>query len=182
MAQSLRAKPEPGAAPAPGWQPAVVALALSGLALAGCGHAAATDTTSAAGMGVCDNASQVDRLTIDRVNAFPHNHLRFSFPAQVTASSARRAQAVAHALCSLPPMPSGTMSCGADLGVSYRLHVAAGPGRIWLVTVAAGGCEEVSGLGQIRWVARTPAFWGTLGQAAGIAHVSSATFAGTLPS
>lgn len=174
MAQFLHAKP----GPALGWLPAAAALALSGIALAGCGHAAATDT----GTGVCAYVSRIDRLTIHRVNGFPQNHLHFTVPAHVTVSSARQAQAVARALCSLPAMPSGPMSCGSDLGVSYRLHFATSARKLPLVKVGAGGCDGVSGLGQTRWTARTPSFWGVLGRAAGIDHASFTTFGGTFPS
>jgi hypothetical protein len=150
--------------------------------LAGCGHAAATDTTGAAGTGVCANAGQISRLLIDRANSFPQNHLHFSFPAQVTATSAHQAQAVAHALCALPPMPHGYMSCGLDWGVSYRLHFATSGGRLSPVKVDPGGCQEAYGLGAARWIARSPALWGILGKAAGIGHASAATFAGIPPS
>jgi hypothetical protein len=174
MAGYLRSGP----GPARGWLSMAAVLAFGCAALAGCGHAAATDTTGAAGTGVCAKAGQVDRLTIDRANSFPQNHLRFAFPAQVTAASAHQAQAVAHALCALPPMPRGPMGCPVDLGVSYRLRFAASRGMLSPVKVDPGGCQEVYGLGQIRWVARSAAFWGILGKAAGINHASSATFAG----
>lgn len=156
MAGYLRAGP--GAAR--GWLPAVAALALACVALAGCGHAVATDTTGPAGTGVCANAGQVDRLTIDRVSSFPQNHLHFSFPAQVTATSPHQAQAVARALCALPPMPHGPMSCPGDWGVSYRLHFATSRGGLSPVKVDPGGCQEVYGLAPARWIARSPAFWG----------------------
>jgi len=165
-----------GSGHALGWLPAVVALACA--ALAGCGQAAASHT-AAAGTTVCADAAHVDRLAISRTSTNPGH---FTFPARVTVSAPRQARAVAHALCALPTMPSGTISCPADLGISYGLRFAAGGHRLPPVTVQATGCQRVSGLGRTRWTARSPAFWGVLGAAAGIHPASYQTFRGTIAS
>jgi hypothetical protein len=135
-------------------------------------------------MTVCAHAGDVDRLTIRRVNSFPRNHVYFSFPAQVTVTSAPRAQAVAQALCALPAMPAGTFNCAMDWGISYRLTFTAGGRKLRPVTVDATGCEQVTGLGPaspVRWTARSPAFWSVLATAAGLGPADQATFAGTPP-
>jgi hypothetical protein len=119
-------------------------------------------------------------LTINRVNLFPQNHEHFSFPAQVTVTDAAEAQAVARALCALAPMPRGPILCPIDWGVSYRLLFAAGGGRLWQVKVDASGCQEVSGVSPARWIAGSTAFWSVLGNAVGLSHASSVTFAGTI--
>ena len=67
---------------------------------------------------------------IHRINGLPQNHERFSFPARITVTSARRSQSVAQALCALPVMPSGTFACPADWAISYRLVFTGRAGRL----------------------------------------------------
>jgi hypothetical protein len=161
------------------WLPAAAALACA--TLAGCGQATATNITAtgttAAGTTVCDDVAHVDRLAIGRHSVNP---VRFIFPAEITIADARQAQAVARALCTLPAMPSGAINCPADLGISYRLRFGGGRGRLPPVTVQATGCQEVHGLGRVRSTARSPAFWGVLGKAAGVRPASHQTFIGTI--
>jgi hypothetical protein len=115
-------------------------------------------------MTVCGHAGHVrhvDRLTIGRVNLYPQNHVHFTFPAHLTVTSARRSQAVARALCTLPAVPAGSFNCPADLGISYVLTFTAGDSKLAPVTVDAAGCQEVDGLGPVpglspaRWTTRT---------------------------
>ena len=155
--------------------PAVAALACA--ALTGCGSPVAAKDAPAAAT-VCAHAGGVNRLTIGRVNFFPQNHEYFSFPAKVTVTGARRTQAVAQALCTLPAMPAGTFSCPMDWGITYRLIFTAGDSTLAPVTVDATGCQQVTGLGPVRWIARSPAFWSVLATAAGI-PADQATFGGT---
>ena len=156
--------------------PAVAALAC--IVLAGCGHAAASDTTSGAGTAVCTNATRIDRLTIDRLNPL-HQNFHFAVPAQITVTDAHRAQAVARALCALPPMGHGVYNCPADWGIRYQLRFAARHHWFRPVTVDATGCRTVTGLGPARWIIGVSGFWTALGNAAGLGHASLATFAGT---
>jgi hypothetical protein len=165
-----------GSGRARGWLPAVAALAC--IVLAGCGQAGASDTTSGAGTAVCTNAAHVDRLAIDRLNPL-HQNFRFAVPAQITVTDAHRAQAVARALCALPPVGHGVYNCPADWGIRYQLRFAVG--RHWFrpVTVDATGCRTVTGLGPARWIPGVSGFWRVLGKAAGLSHAGLATFAGT---
>jgi hypothetical protein len=165
-----------GSGQALGWLPVVAALACA--TLAGCGQAAASHT-AATGTTVCAEAGHVDHLAISRASVNPG---RFTFPAEITVSSPRQAQAVARALCALPVMPSGAINCPADVGISYRLRFAAGGRRLPPVKVQATGCQQVSGLGQTRWIARSPAFWAVLAQAAGVRPARYLTFRGTIGS
>jgi hypothetical protein len=158
--------------------PAVAALVCA--ALAGCGSTASAKDAPA-GMTVCAHAGDVGRLTIGRVSSFPQNHVQFSFPAQVTVTGAHRSRAVAQALCTLPAMPAGTFSCPADWGIDYRLVFTAGGSKLAPVTVDATGCEQVTGLGLVRWIALSPAFWSVLATAAGIGPADQTTFGGTPP-
>jgi hypothetical protein len=159
-----------------GWLSAVAALV--GLVLAGCGHAAASDTTAGTGTAACANTRQIDRLTIDRLNVL-HQNFRFSVPAQITVTDAYQAQAVARALCALPPLGHGVYNCPADWGIRYRLRFAARHHWFQPVTVDATGCRMVTGLGPVRLISGAFGFWSVLGKAAGLGHASLATFAGT---
>jgi len=132
-------------------------------------------------LSVCAHAADVDRLTIGRVNYFPQNHVYFSFPAQVTVTDVHRSQAVAQALCQLPAMPAGVFSCPMDWGINYRLIFTAADNKLAPVTVDATGCQQVTGLGPVRWIVRSPAFWSVLATAAGIGPADQTTFAGTPP-
>jgi len=147
------------------------------MVLAGCGHAAASGTTGTASTAVCANAARVGRLAIDRLNLL--HQRRFSFPAQITITDARNAQAVARALCALPPVGHRTFSCPADWGIRYRLRFAVRPHWLRPVTAAATGCTLVTGLGSVRWMPHLYGFWRVLGKAAGLGHASFTTFAGT---
>jgi hypothetical protein len=152
----------------------VVALVCS--ALAACGSTVGTGTT---GSSLCGNADRVDRLVVKRANLIRQNHLHFTFPAKVTVSDSAKARSVAQAVCALPPMPSGSFSCGADMGIVYRLTFTADGKKLPPVRADPGGCNEVRGIGQTRWTARSPGFWRTLGAATGIGHPNDSTFCGT---
>lgn len=158
---------------APGTLP-LAALACS--ALSACGSAVGPST---AGGGWCGNAGRVDRLVVERADLLPQNHPHFTFPAKVTVSDPVKARSIAHAICALPPMPRGPMSCGADMGIGYRLSFAADGKKLAPVRAEVGGCTEVHGIGQTRWTARSPDFWPALGAAMGIRHPSLSTFGGT---
>ena len=154
------------------------AAGLACAALAGCaGAAAGTGKTPA----VCAQAGSITRLVIHRVNGLPQNHERFSFPALITVTNPSRAQSVARALCALPAMPSGTYACPADWAITYRLAFATEARRFAPITAEISGCQDVYGLGPVRWTARSPGFWHTLAQAAGITPADEAVFGGTMP-
>ncbi len=128
---------------------------------------------------VCAHAQDVDHLTIGRTNGFPQNNEHFTFPAQITVAGAGQAQAVAQALCALPVMPDVMISCPADVGIDYRLVFTDGDSELAPVMLDATGCEQVTGLGLVRWTARSPAFWGVLATEADITSYDQATFSGT---
>jgi hypothetical protein len=146
--------------------------------LAGCGHAAASDTNNRSGTAACAYATHIDRLTIDRLNLL-HQNFHFAAPAQITVTEARQAQTVVRALCALPPVGHGTFSCPADWGIRCQLRFAARHHWFRPVTVAATGCRTVTGLGPARLISGVFGFWRVLGKAAGLGHASLATFAGT---
>jgi hypothetical protein len=128
---------------------------------------------------LCAAATKVDSLTVQRTDALPGNHTRFTFPATAKVSSATAAQSVAQSLCGLPSVPRKTVACPADFGVTYHLTFAAGSQHFAPVTVNAGGCELVTGLGTVRRATTAEILWRTLGIAIGIPHPDSASFRGT---
>ena len=128
---------------------------------------------SSSGSDLCSKQASVTRLVVSRVSALPQNHLHFAFPAGTTVRSPAQARAVAAAVCGLPAMPRGPMSCPADWGLSYRLSFAAGTRSFPVVTAAAGGCAAVTGAGPVRWTVRSPGFWTVLAHAMGVSAASA---------
>jgi hypothetical protein len=128
---------------------------------------------SSGGPDLCSEQASVTRLVVSRVSALPQNHLHFAFPAGITVRSPAQARAVAVAVCGLPAMPRGPMSCPADWGLSYRLSFAAGSRSFPVVTAAAGGCAAVTGAGPVRWTVRSPGFWTVLAHAMGVSAASA---------
>jgi hypothetical protein len=128
---------------------------------------------------LCNAVSDLDSLVVRRVDAFPRNHIRFSFPAVVSVSDPAAVKKAATALCALPAMPRGPMSCPADLGITYELTFSQAGRPFPLVVASATGCQGVTGLVPTRWAARTPNFWRELGEAMGLAHPTWETFRGS---
>ncbi len=151
---------------------------------AGTGAKAAPSSTvsgnvAASGSGLCGAATKVDSLTVQRSDALPGNHARFTFPATEKVSSAPRTQSVVQSLCALPSVGHMQVACPADFGITYRLTFVAGDHQYAPVTVSAAGCETVHGLGQVRQIRAADPVWRQLGVAIGIPHPSQAAFAGT---
>jgi hypothetical protein len=69
------------------------------------------------------------------------------------------------------PLPAvAALACAALTGCGSPVAAKDAP-----VTVDATGCQQVTGLGPVRWIARSPAFWSVLATAAGI-PADQATF------
>lgn len=163
----------------------MVVLVAAALVLGACGSAGGrpgpSRPASSAHPTLCGSVPTLDRLVVRRSDAIPQNHMRFSFPAEVTVTDAAKVRAAARALCALPEMPTGAISCPADFGIVYQLAFFAGGRAFPAVEVDATGCQTVSGLGHVRWVARSPEFWLTLGGAMGLSSPGSAAFRGRWP-
>lgn len=165
------------------WTAALLAAALC---LSACGSAMSggsrSPTPASSPTTILGTAlDHLDRLVVLRSDAFPRNHLTFSFPARVAVSDPVAVQAVARALLALPAMPMTKIEAPLDLGISYRLIFATPTGPLPAITIAATGTQAVRGLGATRWLARSPGFWSTLGSAMGLAAPEYATFRGALP-
>jgi hypothetical protein len=91
------------------WKRPSLALAVSvvlGMTVASCGGAKPKPPA----IGLAHDITRLDRLVVQRSDAFPQNHIRFSFPASVTVSDAAQVQRVARALLALPVMRWGSPS------------------------------------------------------------------------
>ncbi len=141
--------------------------------------AGSSGNVAASGSVLCGAAAQVDSLTVQRTNALPGNHPRFSFPATEKVRSAAQAQSVAQSLCALQPVSHTVIACPADFGITYKLTFAAGSRQFAPVTLNAAGCELVHGLGTARKITTSNVVWRRLGVAIGIPRPSQAAFAGT---
>ena len=112
----------------------LAALLAATLLLAGCGAAPSSPLGSptpgspptAAPAALARALGRLDSLVVRRSDAFPANHIHFTFPAKVTVTDPLEVQAVAQALLALPAMPSGPFSAPLDLGIAYRLVFANG--------------------------------------------------------
>jgi len=105
---------------------------------------------------LCRSVGNLNRLVLRRSDAFPQNHMRFSFAAEVTVTVASKVREAARALCALPRMPSGTFHCPADFGIAYHLVFSAGdrafPPPRWTPPAArwsAGSARCVGRLAQL---------------------------------
>ena len=159
--------------------PLVAASAGALAILPGCGASPGSGPTSDPGSLSCRSLSGFNRLSVDRRDGFPQNHLQFTFPADVTVVDPSSVQSVAAALCALPAAPSVTHLCPLDLAISYQLWFSSGRSTTSPVTVEAGGCNTVTGLTPERTALGTPGFWSVLGTALNMPEATGATFAGT---
>jgi hypothetical protein len=166
----------PAAAATAGSSTAASAAAASpGAASPGAASPGPTATQAA----LCQHTSSVTSLEIVRNQVVRVPVLQVAFPDQVTVTSPARAQAVARALCALPPMPRGVFNCPALLvGPTYQLRFTAGGRRLPPVTIEATGCEVVTGVGPARWAATSPGFWRVLATAAHLRPPGWSAFGG----
>jgi hypothetical protein len=157
--------------------------ALSALAcgfLAGCGQTgnAPTSGKAVASGTACSARSSLDRLTIRRVTARRESGI--AFPAEVVVNNRGKVKVIAELLCNLPPIPSGfpsgVLHCPPALGVDYQFRFLAPSQGIRPISLQASGCQEVRGVGTVRWAARVPRFWEDIGDAAGVPNASLQTF------
>ena len=137
--------------------------------------------SSAAGPPTTTLCSVVNPVTSLRVSrGIPLNPTHFTFPRLVLVKRESPTRKVAEALCRLPTAPSGPMSCPADFGFDYRLTLTAPGYDVANVRLDPTGCEEVSGLGAVRWVEQSPQFFQLLGAAMQLKYVTQSTFRGTI--
>jgi hypothetical protein len=122
---------------------------------------------------LCTDISHLDTLVVSLAGAPQRGHLPVALPAGITFRDPVRVQAVVAALCALPAVAPGAVSCPADFGGSYRLVFAAGQRAYAPALVRMAGCRTVSGLGPVR--ATTAAFWILLARELGTRHPMGGT-------
>ena len=137
-----------------GVQGLIAGTALMGLAACGsvsagsAGHPAPASASSSsapaaaagtpAGGTLCADRTSADRVVVSRTAS-----------RQVTLTGTTQVQAMAAALCALPPMPAG-QHCAATSAGSIRLVFAAGQHSFPPVTLQESGCRSVTGMGATR--------------------------------
>jgi len=137
-----------------GVQGLIAGTALLGLAACGsvsagsAGHPAPASASSSsapaaaagtpAGGTLCADRTSADRVVVSRTAS-----------RQVTLTGTTQVQAMAAALCALPPMPAG-QHCAATSAGSIRLVFAAGQHSFPPVTLQESGCRSVTGMGATR--------------------------------
>lgn len=154
---------------------ALVAVAACGSAAAG-GHfgsasgQGATSVpggTASAGVALCRDLPHLTRVTVGRTMNLHVLEPAMVLPRGITVKKPYLVRGLAIALCRLPKMPRGPVSCPARFGGSLRLVFAAGGRPFRPVIVQMNGCRAVSGLGPTRTVASV-AFGRILGKDLGL--------------
>jgi hypothetical protein len=111
-------------------------------------------------------------VAVSRTTAFRAFQEGLTLPRGTAIVEPGLVRGLATALCGLPKMPPGPVSCPAQFPGSVRFGFAAGGRPFPFVTVQMSGCRIVTGLGPAR-TARSAAFWRTLGRDLGLASATS---------
>jgi len=154
-------------------------------ATAGAAPAQASGSASASSVGtgagaamaaLCQHTASVTRLQIVHLHGPRVPQAPTAISSGFAAIGPAGARAVARALCALPLMPRGVMSCPAMFpGTSYLLRFTAAGRSLPPVTIQATGCDTVTGVGQVRQ-ATSARFWRVLASAAGLSPPGRAVF------
>jgi len=147
----------------------------------GPGAAPTPGGAAVAAVALCRNIPQLTSVVVTRTMAFRAPQNGPIMPRGISIMEPGLVRGLAAALCGLPKMPPGLMTCAAGSGSSVRFGFAAGGRGFPPVTVQAGGCLVVTGLGSAR-TASSAAFWGTLSaDLAGSSSPSTSRSAGISP-
>lgn len=112
--------------------------------LVACGSVTAGRAASAH-VPLCTDARSVDRVVVRLTVSQPREIL----PRTMTITDAPRVQALATALCALPPMPRG-LRCPAALPGALRVQFAARGRSYQPILIRDSGCASVTGVGPAR--------------------------------
>jgi hypothetical protein len=154
---------------------ALAAVAACGSAAAGghFGSAGGQDAASvpggraSAGVALCRDLPNLTSVAVSRTTSLHVLEPAMVLPRGITVRKRHLVRGLATALCGLPKMPRGPVSCPARFAGSLRLAFAAGGRPFRSVIVQISGCRVVSGLGPARTVP-SAAFWRTLGKDLGL--------------
>lgn len=165
---------------------AILTLAACGSHVAG-GHSgssggrgAAPGGRAVAGVALCMDIPHLTSAVVSRTAALRAFEPGLILPRGITIVEPGVVRGLAAALCGLPSMPRGPVSCPVQFPGSLRFAFAAGGRPFPLVTVQVNGCRVVTGLGPAR-TARSAAFWRTLGNDLGPSPQSTSQPGGINP-
>ena len=113
------------------------------------GHPAQASASSSSAPAAAAGTPGGGTLCADRTSADRVVVSRTASPRQVTLTGTTQVQAMAAALCALPPMPAG-QHCAATSAGSIRLVFAAGQHSFPPVILQESGCRSVTGMGATR--------------------------------
>ena len=162
---------------------AIITLAASGSQAAGGqsgsagGMGAAPGGRAVAGVALCKDAPHLTSVVVSRTAASRAFEPGLILPRGITIAEPGVVRGLAAALCGLPAMPRGPVSCPAQFRGSLRCAFAAGGRPFPLVTVQVCGCRAVTGLGPVR-TASSAAFRRTVGEELGLSSPQSTSQSG----
>jgi hypothetical protein len=150
------------------WACAVAVTAVIGAALAGCGSAPAGPAAARtapkpdkAVPALCRQTSQAAQARVTRLSGQPSRVIEGAsepgWPGPSGVVTGIVARSLARTMCALPPMPAGALHCPVLLFEKYEVVFIADGRVLPAVTVQATGCRQVTGLGRVRWAARSTA-------------------------
>jgi hypothetical protein len=122
---------------------------------------------ASAGVALCRGLPHLTRVTVTRPTSLHVLEPAMVLPRGLIVRTPHLVRELAAALCGLPVMPRGPVSCPAQFDGSLRLAFAAGARPFRPVIVQMSGCRVVGGLGPARAVP-SAAFWRTLGKDLGL--------------
>lgn len=119
---------------------------------------------ASAGVPLCLHIPQLTEVMVNQARPMGKIPFHEILPRGMIVTDVTAVRSLARALCALPPVRPGTMSCPIDLGGAYSFSFA-GHGRGYpRVTVNPTGCRTVTGLGKPRTWGTTPGFAAVLKQ------------------
>jgi hypothetical protein len=124
------------------------------------------------GVALCRDIPNLTSVMVSRTMALRAVQPGLVLPRGGTVREPLLVRSLAGALCMLPKAPRGPVNCPAQFRGSLRLAFAAGGHSFPPVTAQVSGCRVVTGLGPDR-MARSVAFWHTLGKDLGVRFPSS---------
>jgi hypothetical protein len=119
-----------------------------------------------AGVALCRDIPHLTSVVVTHTMAFRAFQKGSIQPRGITSVEPGQVRDLATALCELPKMPPGPVTCPTEFGSSVRFGFAAGGHPFPPVTVQASGCRIVTGLGPAR-TARSATFWTSLSEDSG---------------
>ena len=120
-----------------------------------------------AGVALCRDVPNLTKVAVSRMTSLHVLEPTMVLLRETTVRKPHLVRGLATALCGLPKMPRGPVSCPAQFGGSLRIAFAAGGRPFRPVIVQVSGCRVVSGLGPAR-AAPSAALWRTLGKDLGL--------------